>query len=177
MKRTLLAVSLCGTLAACGTLYPPPPPPPPQAEAGPAPAFLTRDVAWSSQKGSAVLKGHVDYAPSGARYTCAAQPVILTPDAPYSRWRMQQLYGSPERAALPVSVVRGRQSDRPSDEYSAYVRKTACDGNGDFTFQGLPAGVWFIVAVVQPQVPGAEPVALMRRVDVRKGVVRNVLMQ
>ncbi len=176
MKRTLLAVSLCGTLAACGTIYPPPPPPP-NAEAGPAPAFLTRDVAWSSQQGSASLKGQVDYAPNGARYTCADQPVILTPDAPYSRWRMQQLYGSPERAALPVSVVRGRQADRPSDEYSSYVRKTACDKNSEFSFQGLPAGGWFIVAVVQPQVAGAEPVALMRRVEIRKGVARTVLMQ
>jgi hypothetical protein len=90
---------------------------------------------------------------------------------------MDQQYGSAERAALSVAEVRGRQLSRPSDEYSAFVRRSACDSEGQFTFQGLPAGSWFIVAVVQPQVSGAEPVALMRRVETRKGAPRTVLMQ
>ncbi len=175
MKRLLLAVTVCGMLAACGTIYPPPPPPPPSG--GPAPDFRASDFSWSTQRGSAAISGKVDYAPNGARYSCANQPVILTPDAPYSRWRMDQQYGSAERAALTVAEVRGRQLSRPSDEYSAFVRRTTCDGAGQFAFQGLPAGSWFIVAVVQPQVAGAEPVALMRRVETRRAGARNVLMQ
>ena len=171
MKRIVAAALLAAGLAACATEpYPPPPRPPLE---GP-PAFRARDFAWSTQHGAASIQGEVAYAPGRARYGCAGQPVILTPDTPFSRWRIEQLYGSSERAAVPVAVVRGRQAGRPSDDYSSYVRRTTCDANNRFSFTGLPAGGWFIVVAVQPAAPGAEPVALMRRVQTRPGAVRAV---
>ena len=179
MKRALLTIAACGALGACETVYPPAPPPPPAPvrPVGPGPAFRAHDFAWSAERGNASIRGEITFRRDGHAYGCAGQSVILTADAPYSRWRMTQLYGSPERAALPVSVVRSRQANRPSDDYSAFVRRTTCDAQGQFAFQGLPAGAWFVIAVVQPQVSGAEPVALMRRVETRRGAVRNVLVQ
>jgi len=156
------------TLAACETV-PPPPPPPSSAP----PVFRTRDFAWSSERGSSSIQGSVEY---GRGYSCAGQPVVLNPDTPYSRARIEQLYGSSERAALPVAEVRSRQANRPSDDYSAFVRRTTCDAQGRFNFQGLPAGAWYVIAVAQPSGGQGDAMAVMRRVDTRPGVARTIVL-
>jgi len=176
MKLRLLAIGLCATLGACADVYPPePPPPPPQAAKAP-PAFLPSEFAWSTERGSGVVRGLVDYTQAGRRYGCAGQ-VVLTPDAPYSRRRILQLYGSTERADLPVDEVRSRQDRRPSGDYSAYVRKESCDASGHFQFSGLPAGGWFVIVVADAPGGSGAPLALMRRVDTRPGSVRTIVLQ
>ena len=173
MNRKLLAVLLCAGLGACNTTsYGPPPPPPPSSPA-PAPPFRPKDFAWSAEKGSASIHGSVEY---GRGFSCAGQPVVLTPEAPYSSWRIVQLYGSAERAALPVAEVRSRQANRPSDDYSAFARRTTCDAQGHFTFQGLPAGGWFVIAVAQPSGGQGEAMAVMRRVETRPGAPRTLVL-
>lgn len=172
MKRELLAIGLCAALGGCAELYGEAPPTP----SGPPPvaSFRPSEFSWSTERGSAAIRGVVDYSQGGRRYACSGQ-AVLTPDAPYSRRRILQLYGSTERAALPVDEVRSRQAHRPSDDYSAFVRKSSCDG-GHFDFSGLPAGGWFVIAVAQPP-GGGQAMALMRRVETRPGSVRTVVLQ
>ncbi len=178
MKRALLVISLGAALAGCETVGPvqgPPPPPAPRPSPAPPPSpFREHDFAWSAQHGTSSIRGQVAYGDGATRYSCAGQPVILTPDAPFSRRRIYELYGSIDRAALPVSVVRSRQQNRPSDDYNAFVRRSSCDAQQKFTFQGLPAGSWFVIVVAQPAAAGAEPIALMRRVSTRGGSVRDL---
>jgi hypothetical protein len=176
MKRHLLAMSFCGTLGACASIYPAPPPPPPFEPPPPPVAsapFAARDFAWSAQHGSAGIRAQVAFTQDGRRYSCVGQPVVLTPDAPFSRSRMIALYGSDDRAALPVTEVRSRQANRPSGDYSAFVRKSVCDAQNRFVFQGLPAGDWYAIVVAQP-LGGGEQIALMRRIRTRSGAVRTV---
>jgi hypothetical protein len=144
--------------------------------ARPAPAFSPSEFAWSTERGSSTVRGLIDYNQGGRHYGCAGQ-VVLTPDAPYSRRRILQLYGSFERADLPVDEVRSRQAHRPSDDYSAYVKKASCDASGHFSFSGLPAGGWFVIVVAQPSGGNAAPIALMRRVETRPGSVRTIVLQ
>ena len=176
MKFRLLAMGACLALSACAEVYPPEAPPlAPPPVARPVAGFQPSEFAWSTQRGSATVRGMVDFSQGGHKFVCAGQ-AVLTPDAPYSRRRIEQLYGSPERAALPVSEVRSRQANRPSDDYSAYVRKAPCDAGGHFSFAGLPAGGWFVIVVAQPSSGGAA-MALMRRVETRPGAVRTVILQ
>ena len=175
MKLRLLAIgTACAALGACAEDYGPPPPPAP-VSAPPAAAFRPSEFAWSTERGSATVRGLVDYSQAGRHYSCAGQ-AVLTPDAPYSRRRILQLYGSTERAALPVEEVRSRQAHRPSDDYSAYVRKASCDAGGHFVFSGLPSGVWFVIVVAEPP-GGGSAIALMRRVDTRTGGSRAVVLE
>jgi len=172
MKRILLIALGSAALAACATTAVPPPPPPP----GPAAtSFREENFAWSAQAGTASIYGSVVYRDGGERYSCATQPVILIPDAPYSRGRIASLYGSADKAVLTVAEVRSRQAGRPRDEYSAFVRSGSCDATGRFVFQGLPAGGWFLVAVARPDKQG-EPLAVMKRVAVRAGEARAVVL-
>ena len=99
MKRIVAVAVLAAGLAARATEPLPPPGPPP----GPPP-FRAGDFAWSTETGSATIRGQVDYAPGRARYGCAGQPVILTPDTPFSRWRIEQLYGSFDKVSRCVEL-------------------------------------------------------------------------
>jgi hypothetical protein len=104
--------------------------------------------------------------------------VALTPDTPYSRRRIQRLYGAVDRAAVPVSVVRSRQQSAPSDAFSRFVRTSRCDGSGNFGFDKLPAGAWFVIVAVKPAGGEGESVALLRRVQTgRTPQVRSVVLQ
>ena len=171
MRRRLLAVSLCAVLGACETSGPPPPPAPPPPSA--QPAFRPADFAWSVERGSAAIHGAVAY---GRGFNCVGQPVVLVPEAAYSRWRIVQLYGSADHADLPVAEVRSRQANRPSDDYQSYSKHTTCDGQGHFTFQGLPSGAWYVIAIATPTGGQGQAMVLMQRVETRPGPAKSVVL-
>jgi hypothetical protein len=177
MKRALIITTVSLTAAACASTYEPvPPPPPPPAEQGPppGPAFDHQQFMWSTRPGTARIKGVVAY---GHGFSCAGGKVVLTPDAPYSRRRIQNLYGSTEHAAAPVSVVRSRQKSKAGEDYSQFVRTADCGADNRFSFSDLPAGSWFVIVAASPESGKGEAVALLRRVTVKKGEVRAVTMQ
>ena len=178
MNRNLLAVSICAALGACATVYPlAPPPPPPAEEAPPPPApFAARDFQWSTERGSASIHVQVAFSRDNQHFSCAGQQVVLMPETPYSRSRMATLYGSDQRAALPVTEVRSRQGARPSSDLTPFIRRAACDGQDRFGFEGLPAGGWYVIVAVQPTSGGGEQMALMIHVRTRAGLTRSVLM-
>ena len=172
MRTKLLVLALAMTAGACATS---------DRETPPRPAASAFDAAafeWSRAPGVAAIRGTVGYRGAAGAYSCKGAVVALTPDTPYSRRRIQRLYGSPERAAVPVSVVRSRQSSAPSDAFSKFVRTTRCDGSGNFGFDKLPAGAWFVIVAVKPASGEGESVALLRRVQTgRSPQVRSVVLQ
>jgi hypothetical protein len=179
MKTKLLALAFAVPAAGCA-IYDnepattPPPPPPSQA----ASPFDAAAFQWSTQPGVAAIRGAVGYRGAAGAYSCKGAVVALTPDTPFSRRRIMRLYGSADRAAVPVSVVRSRQSSAPSDAFSKFVRTTRCDAGGNFGFDRLPAGGWFVIVAVKPASGEGENVALLRRVQTgRTPQVRSVVMQ
>ncbi|MFN4287880.1 MAG: hypothetical protein ACK4E3_05235 [Brevundimonas sp.] len=142
---------------------------------GPAGAvvFNTSDFEWSRLSGNGGVDGQVSYREGGQSYGCVGA-VALTPDTPYTRQRMQALYGSSERAAIPAAVVRARAVQEARDDYSAYVRETNCDGAGRFRFANLPGGSWFVITPVRAG--SGEPVVLMRRVQTRPDRSTQVIL-
>jgi len=73
---------------------------------------------------------------------------------------------------VPESVVRARTVPDPNADYRSFVRSTTCQ-NGRFTFEGLPAGGWFVIVPVSAG--GEERVVLMRHVTTRNGRVSITL--
>lgn len=165
-------------LSACApTLGPPPPgrrPPPPPPSAGPA-NFSAADFAWSQAPGRNGIQGSLAYRNGGGAYTCAGSGVVLTPETPWSRRRMNVLYGSTERAALPAEEVRKRTPSAPPGDAGPFVKRTTCDAASRFSFQGLPNGAWYAITIARPAAqPQGGTIALMRRVVTRGGRVTQV---
>jgi hypothetical protein len=142
-------------LAGCQTApsgppgLPPPPPPPPRNE-----------FEWSAANGPNVIEGEAVWRHDGRVFSCAGQSVGLTPETPYTRQRMAELYGSDEAAIQPVTEVRARAAKAPTTrDYHAYVRSTECDSRGRFVFRDLPDGGWFVIAPAESKSGCAGPMS------------------
>jgi hypothetical protein len=167
----LSALAAASALAACAPTLGPPPP------GGPGPSsFRAEDFSWSTEPGHGGVAGHVVFRDGATRYSCAHATVILTPETPWTRDRMQMLYHSTESAAEPADEVRARTPSAPAGDYSAYVRRTTCDAASRFAFSGLPDGAWFAITIAKP-VGGEGPgIALMKRVTTHAGRVTPALL-
>jgi hypothetical protein len=162
MIRRAIVTCLALTLSACaetgthgGPLYAPappraqpPPPPPPAAIAG---------------HGTFRLK-------SGARGTCVGLSVVLMRDTPGFHQRMVSLYGSGERANLPIAVVKARSAKLGPASENPLVDTVQCDAQG-FSFRGLNAGSYFVITRARV---GAEDDVVMRRVELVPGETLDV---
>jgi hypothetical protein len=171
MKR-IVAICLAGAaLAACqtgeiGQPPPTPPPPPPSAQPPPPPGadgFDEGAFAWSRGAAGGGIRGVVTY--GGAGYSCG--DVVLLPETPWTRARMERLYGSSVSAVTPVDDVRARTPRDAADvaesrASAGYARHAQCDANNRFSFAGLPNGAWYIITVATPKAGGPK-IALMKR--------------
>ena len=174
--RLLAAAALAASLTACAPTLGPPPPGrmPGRMAAQPPPGdtnFHAADFAWSQAPGRNSLAGSLMHT-GPVRYSCAGQTVVLTPETPWARRRMQVLYQSDQRAALPADDVRSRQNQAPPGDSNPYVKRVGCDAADRFSFTGLPDGAWFVVTLAKPVAGQTGPsLALMRRVVTRGGKV------
>lgn len=164
--RAALIAALMGAaaLSACATS------PMGGATTGPA-VFSADDFAWSTRAGQAAINGRVAFSQDGRAFDCAGS-VGLIPDTPYTRARMQRLYGSTQQAAVPAAVVRARSAGEQGADYRSYERSDACAA-GAFGFDALPDGGWFLIAPVKA---GDDVVVLMRRVQTRGGRAVSVTL-
>jgi len=159
-KLPILGALAAGLLAsACATT-------PAPAPTGPV-AFSREAFAWSTAPGRGRIEGRLVHSAKGVTYSCADVGVILTPETPWVRRRMDILYQSDKGAVVPAAVVRSR-TPAGGQDYSAFVKSTTCDASGRFAFAGLPDGAWFVITVGRPTPAGAD-VAIMRRVVIRNG--------
>ena len=164
--RLLAALGLAAAAAACAPTMGPPPP---GAMTGPV-TFDARQFAWSQASGANTIAGRLTYKQGATAFSCAGSSVVLTPETPWSRRRMEVLYGSAERAALPSDEVRARTPSAPAGDAGPFVKRATCDDTGRFTFSGLPDGAWYAITVARPAGQGSAPAtALMRRVVTRGG--------
>jgi len=88
---------------------------------------------------------------------------------------MMILYNSAEATALPAEEVRRRTPPERSQDYSSFVKRATCDQQGRFLFSGLADGAWYVITVARPVYAGSgKDMALMRRIEIRKGRTVNV---
>ncbi len=152
------------------------PSPTAHASGGPDESFRKTDFAWSTGAGKGEIEGQLAFRQGSVAYSCADAGVLLTPETPWVRRRMQILYTSSDKATLPAAEVRARTPPERNQDYSSFVKRAACDTAGHFDFGALPDGAWYVITVARPAAPGSgADMAIMRRVVVKGGKVKLTL--
>src|SRR5690348_12002425 len=100
IRRLALSVSALLLVSACATTEKPSS----QASA----AFRTADFTWSSASGRGRVDGRLVYRSGGKAYSCTSSGVVLTPETPWTRQRMETLYKSSSHAVVPAAEARAR---------------------------------------------------------------------
>ena len=135
---------------------PPPPPPPPPVEV------------------STILGDGTFHTAHGARASCAGQSVAIMAETANSRARMAALYGSLTHAVAPISQIQQRSAKL--GPASDLVDSTQCGPDGHFSFTGLHAGGFFLIARVRLDHPdhGLDQLVVMQAVSLRTGETQSV---
>lgn len=117
--------------------------------------FNPQDVVWAAGEGTSGVKGSaVLMTNNGSPRTCAGKEVALIPVSAYSTERMYVLYGSvPSFRQIRGDNISGVYNpiqtinDTPA-QYVATARKTKCDAQGNFEFENIPSGDYFVLTQV-----------------------------
>lgn len=142
--------------------------------------YNSSEMAWSKKDGSATLEGGaVMRTRGGDAKSCAGTKVYLIPYSVYGMQRLSRIYGNDERAFLNVSDFQRRrvivQPDFP--EYRADAREQVCDTLGNFKFDKVPAGKWWIQTQVLWQVGNLNQGGmLLQAVELKDGESKRVIL-
>lgn len=166
--RTIFAVPAVFIAAACAQPVAAPQPIQIQSAFDPAEAAFIRSPGPNTIAGQAFLRQK-----GGGVVTCAGQTVMLIPRTQYSQERVMALYGTISAPAL----NRTNNVSDPAPGYQDHMRTTTCDAQGNFRFEGVPDGRYFVNTVVSWSV-GYRPQggAVMTPADVAGGGEHQVLI-
>lgn len=118
--------------------------------------------------------------------TCAGQTVNLIPSTDFTKERMGYIYNSTEKGFVPFNMFNElpvpKFANEPSN-YKSYSRQTVCDAQGNFNFDKLANGDFYIVSIVRWDIGNAsmdfgarQGGALMQKVSVSNGETKKVLL-
>lgn len=166
MRYVVVGLIVCGMLTGCTTQ---------KQEVRVHSTFEPSEVEWSRKDGSNTLTGFaVLRTVGGEARTCAGLEAGLAPDSAYTRERMFAIYGSAEKGSIRVEAMPKFDSTAPG--YNSAIRRTRCDGQGNFTFERVPDGNYFVSAPVvwqaNPRSSLYEGGYMMKRVELRGGTTK-----
>lgn len=141
--------------------------------------FDPAEVAWAEAEGANTITGNaVLRTVSGEVRTCAGFDVSLVPVSRYAVERFTAIYGSPEggysnRAIEFTSTDPGYMSAR---------RTTTCDSQGNFRFERLPDGEYYVTTRVTWGIPmgygmtSTQGGVLSQKLSLRGGETRQIVL-
>ena len=142
--------------------------------------FDVDDAAWSTGPGRNSVRGFATHNTlTNAGRTCASLPVRLVPDSSYARLRFQELYGSEVAGVSTGPNFNAYGPEKSDPRYLNVARVANCDSQGNFSFEGVPDGTWYVLSVDNMRSQhGANPPgsALFKRIQVREGQTLEVTL-
>lgn len=125
--------------------------------------------------GGNVIKGNAFMRQRGGGVvTCAGQTVHLVPATAYAKERFTALFGSSEKG---INNRRDFKFAPDPPEYYALARKTTCDAQGNFVFDRVADGDFFLTVLVAWEAGRlAQGGHLMQRITVRGGQTQSIVI-
>jgi len=145
-------------------------------------AFSRDAINFVTQPGHATVAGRAFLKLADGSYqTCAGFNIELLPVAAYSRERITRTYGNEQQGQILLEQNPPKFTpDEP--EYHELLLKSVCNTEGEFRFERVPAGDYFVMAfIIWDDTTGATPRktggAAMKRIHVAEGSTQDVLLR
>lgn len=127
-----------------------------------------------TQPGSNTLKGSAFLRQrGGAVVTCAGAEATLIPATEYATDRIRAIYGNTNKG-------QALYATKFSPDYTGYrthTLKSTCDAQGNFVFERVADGSFYVSAIVRWEAGGAaQGGPIMQRVDLRGGETKSVIL-
>ena len=143
--------------------------------------FDPKEAAVINERGANVIEGQAFLRQRGGGVvTCAGETVTLVPATSYAEERIRQIYGSANGG------VRfwwdGLEFAETDPRYYRMVREEICDATGDFRFDDVADGDYYVTTGVSWEVPvnvyysSTQGGTLARRVQVAYGQIERVIL-
>ena len=114
---------------------------------------------------------------TGEEVPCRDKTVLLVPRTAFSEERIEYLYGGTREPGLRRHLQSSRKLAAPDPEYREYMRKAPCNQAGEFRFEGLADGAYFVVGGVSwRETVGWVSVSMMQPVDVEGGELVKMIL-
>ena len=140
--------------------------------------FNKSDVAWFNGTGAGTLAGSAFLRTKGGTVkTCAGYDVQLLPYSAYAAERIRFIYGSETSGNL--FGPRRAWAFKPDEpEFYKALKKAVCDANGEFEFDNLPNGDYFVIAKVTWDIGKVfdEGGTMMEKVSITNGATEKVTL-
>ena len=142
------------------------------------PAFSAAEVAWSTAAGSATVLG-VARVGANTMHTCASAEAQLVPESSFATAMMHTVFGNATRGYVTIASSPPYPHTIPPD-FPRSIRRVACTPSGEYRFEAVPAGTWYLFANVvwregNDEVPRGG--SLMRRIEVHERTELRVVLQ
>ena len=141
-------------------------------------AFDVQEAAYIHGAGANVVEGRVFVRLwTGEEVPCRDKTVLLVPRTAFSEERIEYLYGGTREPGLRRHLKGSRKLEAPDPEYREYMRKAPCNQAGEFRFEGLADGAYFVVGGVSwRETVGWVSISMMQPVQVENGQRLHVIL-
>jgi len=140
--------------------------------------FVPAEAAFINQRGAARLSGQAFMRQMGGGVvTCAGEKVRLIPATAYARERISKIYGTSKGGR--VNIYQAASGKNMPPAYLKLMRIAICDAEGDFEFNGVANGAYYIATRVIWYTPGSyvpEGGGVARQVTIRGGRSQRVIL-
>ena len=173
MKQFALSLVFAASLSGCATMGG-------GTQHSMTATFDPASIAWSKEKGTGSISGQAFFQTRGGQpRTCAGLEVSLIPYSEYAKERMIALYNGTTSGFNPA--FGGRKPIFVPDEPAYYKSspRSVCDAQGNFVFNNLPAGEYFVVTQIVWTVGNSfipEGGSLMKHVELSEGEAARVML-
>lgn len=174
-----ISLSFVFTLSGCFT---PPPPPPPKVYKNPndkeAIKMVLNSVGNNNLSGNALIKQQ-----GGGIVTCAGNEVALFPKTDYSKEYLQYEFENEYYSYGYFSNGKGYKKswNYLKNPYPKDSKITVCDSQGNFEFQNLIDGTYYVLTVVTWTVPGKyggsdQGGNMLQEVELKNGTTKKIVL-
>lgn len=135
--------------------------------------FDSESAAYILKEGTGTISGNASLTdPHGETISCAGNNVYLVPVTEYSTERYHHLFGKNGNGFSSDDIIFHIKFKPDNPEFRKYMKVSTCNYIGEFTFDNIPAGEYYLGTNIISEIEGYNTIeggALAKKISLQEG--------